>query len=60
MIHHLHRLGPGGALALLTPPRHKYDVSHSMALEFSRKSVLMIQQYAGDKIYRPGECRETQ
>ena len=60
MIHHLHGLGPGGALPLLEPPRHKYEVSHFMAREFSRKSVLMIQQYAGEKIYRPGECRETQ
>lgn len=31
MIHHLHALGPGGALPLLTPPRHKISVSQSMA-----------------------------
>ena len=53
MIHHLHGLGPGGALPLLTPPRHKYEVSHSVALEFSRKSMLMIQQDQGDEIIAP-------
>ncbi|WP_085708319.1 MULTISPECIES: hypothetical protein [unclassified Pseudomonas] len=26
MIHHLHGLGPGGALPLLTPPRHEYVI----------------------------------
>ncbi|SDT51911.1 hypothetical protein [Pseudomonas prosekii] len=29
MIHHLHGLGPGGALPLLTPPRHKITISDS-------------------------------
>ncbi|MCP6691309.1 hypothetical protein [Pseudomonas donghuensis] len=31
MIHHLHRLGPGGALPLLEPPRHEITVSPSVA-----------------------------
>ena len=31
MIHHLHGLGPGGALPLLTPPRHVITVSPSVA-----------------------------
>lgn len=31
MIHHLHGLGPGGALPLLTPPRHKIIVSSDVA-----------------------------
>jgi len=31
MIHHLHGLGPGGALPLLTPPRHEITVSLSVA-----------------------------
>jgi len=53
MIHHLHGLGPCGALPLLTPPRHKYEVSHSLALEFSRKSMLIIQQDPGDEIAIP-------
>ena len=53
MIHHLHELGPGGSLPLLTPPRHKYEISHSLALEFSRKSMLMIQQDPGDEIAIP-------
>ncbi|MCP3750740.1 hypothetical protein [Pseudomonas sp. SBB6] len=53
MIHHLHGLGPGGALPLLTPPRHKYEISQSVALEFSRKSMLMIQQNPGDEVITP-------
>lgn len=53
MIHHLHGLGPGGALPLLTPPRHKYEVTQSVALEFSRRSMLMIQQDPGDEITTP-------
>ncbi|MDI3370431.1 hypothetical protein QLG14_14430 [Pseudomonas sp. V104_10] len=31
MIHHLHGLGPGGALPLLEPPRHEIKVSPSVA-----------------------------
>ncbi|AIL61110.1 hypothetical protein [Pseudomonas alkylphenolica] len=53
MIHHLHGLGPSGAAPLLTPPRHKYEISHSLALEFSRKSMLIIQQDPGDEIAIP-------
>ena len=31
MIHHLHGLGPGGALPLLEPPRHEITVSAAVA-----------------------------
>jgi hypothetical protein len=31
MIHHLHGLGPSGALPLLTPPRHEITVSPAVA-----------------------------
>lgn len=31
MIHHLHGLGPGGALPLLEPPRHEITVSPFVA-----------------------------
>lgn len=31
MIHHLHALGPGGALPLLEPPRHEITVSPDVA-----------------------------
>ncbi|SCZ74183.1 MULTISPECIES: hypothetical protein [unclassified Pseudomonas] len=34
-------------------PRHKYEVSQSVALEFSRKSTLMIQQDPGDEVVWP-------
>jgi len=31
MIHHLHRLGPGGALPLLEPPRHEYVIPENVS-----------------------------
>lgn len=31
MIHHLHGLGPSGALPLLKPPRHEITVSPTVA-----------------------------
>jgi hypothetical protein len=31
MIHHLHGLGPGGALPLLTPPRHEYVITENVS-----------------------------
>ncbi|CAI8832603.1 conserved hypothetical protein [Pseudomonas sp. IT-P2] len=43
MIHHLHGLGPGGALPLLTPPRHKYvipeNVSRKLKLAHDREAL---------------------
>jgi len=33
MIHHLHGLGPGGALPLLEPPRHEITMSPAVARE---------------------------
>lgn len=43
MIHHLHRLGPGGALPLLTPPRHEYvmpeNVSRKLKLAYQREAL---------------------
>ena len=53
MIHHLHDLGPGGALPLLEPPRHEIKVSQIVSREFHRKSMLMIQQDPGDEILSP-------
>ena len=42
MIHHLHGLGPGGALPLLEPPRHEYlipeNVSRKLKLAFDREA----------------------
>jgi hypothetical protein len=43
MIHHLHGLGPGGALPLLTPPRHEITISPSVA----RKLQQFSQREAG-------------
>lgn len=53
MIHHLHALGPGGALPMLEIPRHEITVSNIVALEFHRKSMLMIQQDPGDEVISP-------
>lgn len=43
MIHHLHALGPGGALPLLTPPRHEYvipeNVSRKLKLAYDREAL---------------------
>ncbi|BBP76476.1 hypothetical protein PHLH7_25800 [Pseudomonas sp. Ost2] len=47
MIHHLHSLGPSGALPFLTPPRHEITVSNSVALKlenFCRREALRISQ----------------
>ncbi|WP_285409275.1 hypothetical protein [Pseudomonas sp. FR229a] len=47
MIHHLHGLGPGGALPLLTPPRHEITVSPSVARklqQFSQREAGRITQ----------------
>lgn len=52
MIHHLHGLGPGGALPVLEVPRHEIRVSQVVALEFQRKSM-MIQQDPGDEVIHP-------
>lgn len=45
MIHHLHGLGPGGALPLLEPPRHEITVSPSVARrlqQFSARQALKL------------------
>lgn len=43
MIHHLHSLGPGGALPLLTPPRHEYvireNVSRKLRIAYERETL---------------------
>jgi len=42
-IHHLHGLGPGGALPLLTPPRHEYvipeNVSRKLKIAYQREQL---------------------
>ncbi|KPB90317.1 hypothetical protein CFBP3846_03120 [Pseudomonas syringae pv. avii] len=53
MIHHFHALGPVEALRFLQVPRHEITVSNIVALEFHRKSMLMIQQDPGDEILSP-------
>ena len=37
LIHHLHALGKEGAVALLTPPRHAYQISESVARKLDRE-----------------------
>ncbi len=53
MIHHLHGLGPGGALPLLTPPRHEFRIRENVSRIFHQKSLLVIQQNPGDEIIAP-------
>lgn len=52
-LHHLHALGPEGSAPFFKPPRHEINVSKIVALEFHRKSLLMIQQDPGDEVIRP-------
>ncbi len=45
MIHHLHGLGPGGALPLLEPPRHEITVSPAVARkleDFRQRETLKL------------------
>jgi len=46
MIHHLHGLGPGGALPLLTPPQHEYvipeNVSRKLELAYKREELRVV------------------
>ena len=45
MIHHLHALGPGGAMPLLEPPRHEITVSPAVARKlelFCAREALQI------------------
>ncbi|MDE4538041.1 hypothetical protein GIB19_12515 [Pseudomonas sp. ITEM 17296] len=47
MIHHLHGLGPGGALPLLEPPRHEITVSPDVARKlqhFCNRQALLTQE----------------
>ena len=37
MIHHLHALGKDGAISFLTPPRHTYQISESVARKLERE-----------------------
>jgi hypothetical protein len=51
MIHHLHGLGPGGALPLLEPPRHEITVSPTVArkLQNFKAKEEVKQIYLGEK-----------
>lgn len=53
MIHRLHELGPERCLPMLEVPRHEISLSKIVALEFHRKSLLMIQQDPGDEVFVP-------
>ena len=53
MIHHLHALGSGSCLPLLSPPRHEIEISQNVAREFRNKSMLALQKDRGDEIIEP-------
>jgi len=59
MIHHLHALGRQRAVLFLQPPRHKYEVSQSVALEFSHKSMAMVRQDPGDEVIYPIQANDS-
>ncbi|MCX2695013.1 hypothetical protein OO256_28840 [Pseudomonas sp. DCB_CB] len=48
MIHHLHGLGPGVALPLLTPPRHEITVSPAVARRLEMFRVRASLQICSD------------
>jgi hypothetical protein len=48
MIHHLHRLGAGGALPLLTPPRHEITISPLVARKLDSIRLKLSMQTAED------------
>ncbi len=53
MIHHLHGLGPDGALPLLTPPRHEITISENVSRIFELESRRAISRYSNDEILDP-------
>ncbi len=48
MIHHLHGLGPGGALPLLEPPRHEIVVSPIVARKLDSIRLRLSMQSTED------------
>lgn len=54
LIHGIHSLGERHAAKFLTPPQHQISISPRLALAFSQKSMLMIQQDPGDELITPG------
>lgn len=53
MIHHIHGLGPGGALPLLTPPRHEITISENVSRIFELESRRAISRCSDDEILDP-------
>lgn len=53
LIHGIHALGRQHAVKFLTPPQHQVSISPRLALAFSQKSMLMIQQDPGDEVISP-------
>ena len=53
LIHGIHSLGKQHAVKFLTPPQHQVRISPRLALAFSQKSMLMIQQDPGDEVISP-------
>ena len=50
MIHHLHALGPGGSLPLLTPPRHEITVSPAVARKLQQFSAAQALRLGREQI----------
>lgn len=53
LIHATRSMPQQQAVRFLAPPRHEIRLSPGLILEFSRKSMLMIQQDSGDEVICP-------
>lgn len=53
VVHAIRSMPRQQAVRFLAPPRHEIKLSPGLILEFSRKSMLMIQQDPGDEIAIP-------
>lgn len=53
MVHAVRSLKQHQAVRFLAPPRHEVRLSPGLILEFSRRSMLMIQQDPGDEVIAP-------
>ncbi|MBH3452964.1 hypothetical protein I5S84_29610 [Pseudomonas putida] len=51
MIHHLHELGPSGALPLLEPPRHEITVSPAVARKLEIAYQREVMRLSHDDAY---------
>ncbi|MEG1082611.1 MAG: hypothetical protein RSE44_29185, partial [Pseudomonas sp.] len=59
VVHAIRAMKRHQAARFLAPPKHEIKLSPGLILEFSRKSVLMIQQGPGDEVLRPASALDA-